>query len=158
MLLVKMVKVTTKLFLTTSAITLLLSISGIFASSWLLQVLRDFKTLDGPPLAPKTPASLPYHTIGLSPVAAPQDSKSALPTQFTVEVAVFRDEAKAKALVRQLSDKDIDSFYTPLNRRGQVIYRVRSGMFSQHAATLAHKKSIVARTRLQAKVRRLQFF
>lgn len=56
--------------------------------------------------------------------------KKALPAeQYTAEIFVTRHEDKAKEFVISLHQKGINAFYTPLNRGGDVIFRVRSGIY-----------------------------
>lgn len=69
-----------------------------------------------------------YSEIGVSHFHSKNLKAIALPS-YTVELASFRDESLAQDMVRKLSSKGIDCFYTPFNQQGMVVFRVRSGMF-----------------------------
>lgn len=70
-----------------------------------------------------------YETVGASPKPSFQNRiKQA--SRFTIEIANFTEREDAETLLLQLKARGIEGFYTPMRRGGQVIYRVRLGMFT----------------------------
>lgn len=70
-----------------------------------------------------------YETVGASPKPSFQNRiKQA--SRFTIELANFTEREDAETLLLQLKARGIEGFYTPMRRGGQVIYRVRLGMFT----------------------------
>jgi cell division septation protein DedD len=70
-----------------------------------------------------------YESVGASPKPSFQNRiKQA--SRFTIELANFTEREDAETLLLQLKSRGIEGFYTPMRRGGQVIYRVRLGMFT----------------------------
>lgn len=137
---------------------LILGFSGLFVSQSLLEELRDFKLITPKDSKNFSTESIPYKTIGLSPsppVRSLEERISATNKQYTVEIAVYEDEKQARAMIKRLASDNIDSFYTPFNQGGRVIYRVRSGMFVDKANSIAHRRLIRTTAKLKGLVRQL---
>jgi cell division septation protein DedD len=50
--------------------------------------------------------------------------------RFTIEIAQFSNQQQAEALLLQLRNKGITGFYTPFRKNGEVVYRVRLGVYN----------------------------
>jgi cell division septation protein DedD len=70
-----------------------------------------------------------YQEIGSETRRQQPTSQPPIRTKYTIEFKVLSDRTQAEQLVKQLNAKGIEAFYTPLNRGGQVVFRVRYGIF-----------------------------
>lgn len=70
-----------------------------------------------------------YDSVGASPKPSFQN-RIKQSSRFTIELANFTERDDAENLLLQLKARGIEGFYTPMRRGGQVIYRVRLGMFT----------------------------
>lgn len=99
-----------------------------------------------------------YHEIGTS---RPEDSlnhatQTDMPAkQFTVELAVTRDRSRAESMVKSLHDRGVEAYFTPFNHQGTAIFRVSSGMFSDHGAAQKKTEQLKEQHDLKARVRQL---
>ncbi|NRA64719.1 MAG: SPOR domain-containing protein [Pseudobacteriovorax sp.] len=124
-----------------------ITIGALIATDWLgNQLLSTFKTETIGESTDSVAHSIPplfYDTIGQTPLPPNEGRVEPLePQKFTIEIQVFRSEKKAQRLVTRLKDKGIESFYTPLNREGTVIYRVRSGIFTSQKQSKEHRERL----------------
>jgi cell division septation protein DedD len=114
-------------------------VTVIFAGSFLLsRGLKKAKIIGASNVATtheqdndSTDAAKPvfYESVGASPKPSFQNRiKQA--SRFTIELANFTERDDAETLLLQLKARGIEGFYTPMRRGGQVIYRVRLGMFT----------------------------
>jgi cell division septation protein DedD len=114
-------------------------VTVIFAGSFLLsRGLKKTKIIGAPSIAAiykqnndSADAAKPvfYESVGASPKPSFQNRiKQA--SRFTIELANFTEREDAETLLLQLKSSGIEGFYTPMRRGGQVIYRVRLGMFT----------------------------
>lgn len=99
----------------------------------------DKKTKD---LRPSQAADGPffYTAIGTTQTteAVPVAPRPNPKLTYTLEIKVTKSKAEAEKLIDDLSAHGIEAYYTPLSRQGQVVYRVRRGVFpSQKAASRA---------------------
>ena len=77
------------------------------------------------------------------------------PPRYTVELRVSTNEKDAQRLVKSLSLQGIDSFYTPLNNRGRVEYRVRSGVYDDPSLARKQVQFLESEFQIDGSVRRL---
>jgi len=115
---------------------ILVMFTGTFLVSYGLKKASDLRaaktstsTSLTDPKAAKSDKVVFYETVGASPKAAENPSTRQI-TRFTIEVANFNDQSEAEALLLKLKSRGIEGFYTPVRRGGEVIYRVRLGMFA----------------------------
>lgn len=89
-----------------------------------------------------------YKEIGTTVKNQSVEQESPPDAQYTAEIEATTEIQKAQQTVTTLSRKGVDAFYTPLNRNGNVIFRIRSGVFTsereakRHAATLREKYAV----------------
>jgi cell division septation protein DedD len=74
-------------------------------------------------------AAASYDSVGGAPKQAP-NLPNKLAARFTIELSSLNTQAQAEALLLKLRSRGIEGFYTPVRRGGQVIYKVRLGMFT----------------------------
>lgn len=70
-----------------------------------------------------------YEKLGLPRPDGSKEGNTPLQEQFVIEILLTKDRDQAQNAVDKLGNVGIDAFYTPLNRRGEVFYRVRAGVF-----------------------------
>ncbi len=93
-------------------------------------------------------ATVFYKTIGQAPSlekASPQRRPDA--ATFTLEIKVAERRDEAEKVIDMLKELGIKAYYTPLNRGGKVVYRIRHGIFT--SAKKAHKASTHLRVKKQ---------
>ncbi len=65
-----------------------------------------------------------------------KDSAPAPADMYTVAIKVTSSRSEAEELVKALRSRNIEAYFTPMQRQGRVIYHVRSGVFpSEQGAT-----------------------
>jgi hypothetical protein len=107
------------------------------------------------------PAPLFYATIGDSRPeehggVVAEDAQSHLSeAKFTIEIAKLGTREQAEALIKNLAQKGLDAYYTPLLKDGRVIYRVRYGVFDTEILARSMLKSIQAKHSLKATLSRM---
>ena len=147
------------------------SILKILASGFLfLTVLSigswfGFKTLqDNKPIIGQKPevsnddsvkAKTFYNSIGNAPkVKKPNFTKNKAfnKPQYTIDLKIVSTEYDANKILKILSKRGIQSFYTPFRQNGKVYYKVRSGYFSTKKKALTSARKIQKHVKLQARV------
>ena len=107
----------------------------------------------GPESHPKQVTDLFYRTIGgFHPPDQPDHNQKEAPlvrSQFTLEIAKVKTQAEAERWLEKLEKDGISAFYTPIHAGNEVIFRVRSGLFSQEQSAKLAQKNI----KLQYKIR-----
>jgi len=101
------------------------------------------------------PRSLPYHTIGNTKQIEQLPAYQADP-KYTLEFQIFRDRSDAEKLVNNLIEQGVQAYYTPLQRQGEIIYRVRKGVFESKQLALKAADSLQSDKKLNSRVIRLQ--
>lgn len=66
---------------------------------------------------------------------------------YTLEIKVADSRKEAEKVIDMLSDLGVEAYYTPLSRKGRVVYRVRSGVFQSKKT--AEKASLALRGQKQ---------
>ena len=149
---------------------LILAISaGSFAISFGARKMRQLRTAKHPrhnPATenltnaldkPQTTAPIFYQNVGSS-TSAPglQATEARQTSRFTIEIANLSSQSDAEALLIKLKAKGIDGFYTPVRRGGEVIYRVRLGMFNNADDAEKIRTKFSQITKMSGNVARLQ--
>lgn len=95
------------------------------------------------------PATVFYKTIGQAPDLSTlsQGTKAVLQNTYTLEIKVANSRGEAEKIIDQLQRQGIKAYFTPLNRGGQIVYRVRYGIYKTQSA--ADKASIGLRASKQ---------
>lgn len=80
-----------------------------------------------------------YKSIGNAPDAAPgpetaQATTPPMRVTYTLELKVAATRDEAESMIDDLEARGIEAYYTPLSRQGQVVYRVRRGVFPDQKA------------------------
>jgi cell division septation protein DedD len=96
-----------------------------------------------------------YKEIGTTVKTNTPRKKALPPQQYTAQLLITRSEEEAKKTVLTLSKQGISAFYTPVNRKGEVIYRVRSGIYLSEDQAKAHSEDLARNYKLKATVRAL---
>jgi cell division septation protein DedD len=98
-----------------------------------------------------------YQNIGSS-TSAPnlQAAEARQSSRFTIEITNLSSQSDAEALLIKLKAKGIDGFYTPVRRGGDVIYRVRLGMFNNADDAEKVRTKFSQMTKISGSVARLQ--
>lgn len=96
-----------------------------------------------------------YKEIGTTAKTDTPRKKALPPQQYTAQILITRSEDEAKKTVLSLSKQGIGAFYTPVNRKGEVIYRVRSGIYLDEKQAQAHSEELARNYKLKATVRAL---
>ncbi|SMF79407.1 SPOR domain-containing protein [Pseudobacteriovorax antillogorgiicola] len=130
-----------------------LGASFFFSMSYFIDEATSHGTLSlAPP--PQVHEPLFYFEIGTTPDS---DLPAALPAtpQYTVELSSSQNEKEAQRLVKKLSMEGVEAFYTPLNQRGHVVYRVRSGIYNSREQALKQASFLAREYRIKGQVERL---
>lgn len=91
---------------------------------------------DGPPLF--------YSVIGRTPAEfVSTQTSAAASAQFTVEIGQAKTQEEASAAIAKLQAGGIEAFYTPLNRGGRVIYRIRNGVYADETLARDQRERLV---------------
>jgi cell division septation protein DedD len=80
-----------------------------------------------------TPPAKPlfYTSVGGSnPDSKLEQPVNKMTSRYTIEIATLKSQGEADDLLLKLKGRGIDGFYTPTRRGGEVLYRVRLGMFT----------------------------
>jgi cell division septation protein DedD len=98
-----------------------------------------------------------YKSVGV----APEDFKkpttrTTRKTSYTLEITAVRSKAKADRIVKALAKKSIQAFYTPLNKQGHVIYRIRTGVFPSQKQANRTAKRLKLSSNILTKTSKLQ--
>lgn len=94
-----------------------------------------------------------YKSIGQTkPVN--QIKQTQLGRRYTLEVKVAKTKVEAEKIIDMLGKMGLKAYYTPLNRGGTIVYRVRSGIYKNKK--LAEKASIELRSKKQLANRVIQ--
>lgn len=113
------------------------------AFSWMARknLLTDNLT-DEPKQTDESSQAYFYKEIGTT--AKNTVASSMLPprAQYTAEIMTTTRISEAQNSVFRLTAKGLDVFYTPLNRNGEVIFRVRSGVFASKKEAQGHVRHL----------------
>ena len=106
---------------------------------------------------PHTTTPIFYQNVGSS-ASAPrlQATEARQSSRFTIEIANLSSQSDAEALLIKLKAKGIDGFYTPVRRGGDVIYRVRLGMFNNADDAEKIRTKFSQMTKISGSVAQLQ--
>lgn len=116
-------------------IALTLFIGLAFGSSWFLfQNIESIKNSFKPAqnlLTTQKGEPVFYSFVGKGPKIVVDSEPAVQSTQFSIETAVFMSQSEAEEEVDILSAAGFKAFYTPYQKGGRVIYRVRIGVFAR---------------------------
>ena len=103
------------------------------------------------------PRELFYKSLGATPAdSGTSESDTIDNEQFTLEIKVATTREEAEKTLKLLEGLGITAWYTPLQRHGRVVYRIRRGVFaSQEQARLA-LQDLKTTQKVDAKIVRLQ--
>jgi hypothetical protein len=98
-----------------------------------------------------------YKSLGATPADSDAPKDEAIDNeQFTLEIKVATTRDEAEKTLQLLEGLGITAWYTPLQRHGRVVYRIRRGVFpSQEQARLA-LQDLKTSQKVDAKIVRLQ--
>lgn len=134
---------------------LALAFTAISAGVFIIGESLDKQALISKPSSPVRLIPYFYKEIGTTAKTAVQ-RKRALPShQYTAQILVTRSEKEAKRTIISLSKQGISAFYTPFNRGGEVVYRVRSGMYMTIKEAKAHSEQLSRNYKLKTSVKAL---
>lgn len=103
------------------------------------------------------PSSFFYNTIGTAPSKRPETAEESNErSSFTLEIKLARSAAEADGAIGALAAKGIEAFYTPVTRNGQVLYRIRRGIFASEKAANHAALAMRQEFGVKAQVVRLQ--
>lgn len=92
-----------------------------------------------------------YSTIGsLKPEA--QISSTQNLQSYSLEVFTTESESRAKSEVEKLTQGGFDAFYTPFNRNGEVVYKVRIGLFQDPSSARKEAKQLSQKRGIQTRI------
>jgi len=74
-----------------------------------------------------------YTVIGQTPGDSEDKAPETMQVQYTLEISEAPSEREAIKIVWDLKKKGIEAFFTPLNRAGRVVYRVRNGIYGSES-------------------------
>ncbi len=103
------------------------------------------------------PKAVFYTSVGgsLATNQAPNDTPI-MSNRYTIEVAQVTSQAEAEQLLLQMKSRGIDGFYTPVRRGGQVIYRIRLGVYVSADDAAKTLTKITARAQIKGQITKLQ--
>ena len=91
------------------------------------------------------PSSVPdlfYREVGGAPSTSQPQSKISYRQTFALETSVHAHQPKAEYDVDRLSAKGFQAFYTPYQKGGRVVYRVRVGIFGKKQEAVTAQKTL----------------
>ena len=74
--------------------------------------------------------------------------------RYTLEIRMTKSRREAEAIVDQLAEQGVQAYYTPLQRNGRVVYRVRRGIYT--SMKLAKRAATELKIRKKLNVRIVQ--
>jgi hypothetical protein len=97
--------------------------------------LDDSKNIKQITLNNTSDESVFYKTIGLAPPLnnLNKPGRDISSSTFTLEIKVAEQKKEAEKIIDMLSGMGVKAYYTPLNRGGKIVYRVRHGIFTSAA-------------------------
>ena len=99
------------------------------------------------------PAPLFYKSVGTAQKAGESLQKTKhLASRYTLEFKVVRERAEAEQEVDRLIDQGVQAFYTPLQNKGHVVYRVRRGVYDTLVLAKREAKRLSSVKKLQTKI------
>ncbi len=85
----------------------------------------------------------------LGSVLAPRLSEAAESIgKYTVQVAAFDDEVKAKEFTADLKTKGLKPFIIPVQLKGRPWYRIGVGLFATESETVRFRAQLLSKTKL----------
>ena len=75
--------------------------------------------------------------------------------QFTLEMSVVESREIAEKKIAELSAKGILAFFTPYNRSGHVVYRIRQGIFASESEAKVKRDQVEKRFKMSSRVVKL---
>ncbi len=143
----------------------LLIVGGTFSAAivrkkFVRDVVKEEKKTDATQ-APRTPShdqnAVFYTSIGGSTDNRGDTTEnSSISSRYTIEVAQVTSQTEAEQLLLRMKERGIGGFYTPVRRGGQVIYRVRLGVFVSAEDAAQSLAKIAGRTQFKGQVTKLQ--
>ena len=100
------------------------------------------------PLTQSQEQTLFYKTIGQYKSPQKNNQHIKLENQYTLEFDIQNSQKEALELIDHLAKKGVTAYYTPLQKNGKVIYRVRKGVF----ANMKEAKSIAQKMKNKQKI------
>lgn len=98
-----------------------------------------------------------YHRLGAAPLGyADGGAKTGTPQSYTLEIQLKNRSDEAEALIDELKSKGVDAYYTPLARGGQVVYRVRHGVYNDAELAKAAQAQLFQLNKVPSRVVKLQ--
>jgi cell division septation protein DedD len=98
-----------------------------------------------------------YTSVGGSASETPRDTpKSSEYHRFTIEIASVRSQREADGILLSLRKQGLDGFYTPVRRGGEVIYRVRLGVYANPDDAGKALSKLARATQIKGQVAKLQ--
>jgi hypothetical protein len=97
-----------------------------------------------------------YLAIGTTTPVAYEAPKAGQKLSYTLEIKVTRDRNEAETLIDVLAKDGVEAYFTPLSRQGQVVYRVRRGVFPTQRAAAAAQLALKEEHKLATRVVKLQ--
>ncbi|MEZ4741181.1 MAG: SPOR domain-containing protein [Bdellovibrionota bacterium] len=98
-------------------------------------------------------APLFYTTIGHAPKNFKRLNRTtAIKSEsFTLEISVARTQQEANKIIDDLSKIGVQAYYTPFNNEGQVVYRIRTGIFNNQETAKKTAKSLKIAKNIKSK-------
>lgn len=81
---------------------------------------------------------------------------AALRPTFTLEFSVFSNKSEAENMIDKLAKLGVDGYYTPFQREGRVLFRVRKGVYPNEQLALKAADDLLRVKSIDAKIVRLQ--
>ena len=75
--------------------------------------------------------------------------------KFTVQVAAFDDEVKAKEFTADLKTKGLKPFIIPVQIKGHAWYRIGVGLFATEGETIRFRTQLLNKTKLPEAIIRI---
>lgn len=101
------------------------------------------------------PSSVFYRSIGDStPIQGAEGGTPHGSGGYTVEIGVTHKETEAKRMVEEFAKLGVDTYYTPLNFHGKVVFRVRRGVYDDRA-TAEQELSLLQDKNIKGAVQRM---
>ena len=138
---------------------LMITIAAVtFGGTKLLQLVRATTTTKDSAERSAGDRAIFYSSLGATPADASQAASDAaeIAPQYTIEVKIAKSRDEAEAELRRLANLGITAYYTPLQRQGRVVYRVRRGVFKELPDAELAAREMTTNLKVSAKVVRLQ--
>lgn len=103
------------------------------------------------------PKAVFYTSVGGSSANTQINPESdAVSHRYTIEVAQVSSQSEAEQILHKMKSRGVDGFYTPVRRGGQVIYRIRLGVYVSADDAAKNLAKISGRAQIKGEVAKLQ--